>query len=326
LKRIIIGGSGSTGSSVLNNILGRNSSIASTIETSLFCKRELYQNFNKNKWRINLKFPFGLRNHGYHLYRKTDVNLITGLDPEKLNDYINSSHGLQEFSDKIFLKDGKSFWVEKTPANSYNFDLFIKVIENSHVIHTVRNPYDALTSLILRGHSGIYAAGIYLLNTLSALNVADREEYTEIRYEELTGNPGQIIGQLFKKLKIPLEGNEIIPREVGNEFTNIDSWNKSEIGPIEKNEGRFRNATPATQQLVSFLIESIYVSKSGAKYYNIPPISLKELVSELGYKLEPIIKSNEGIKLRYTLRMDRIYRLYKLYLPHFYHYPLAIIK
>lgn len=325
MKRIIIGGSSSTGSSLLNNVLGRNSSIYTTVETSLFCKRALFDDFNKNKWKISFKFPFGLKNYGHHLYRKTDLGLISGLAAHDIKDGITKYENFQEFADYIFGNCKKEVWIEKTPGNSCNFDLFLDAFQDSFVIHTIRNPYDALTSMLLRGFSDAYAAGIYLLNTLCALKNSGHDRYIEIRYESLTNDPEKTIRELLDKIGIQYEGSELLPQNEKIDFANISTWNKDETGHIEPNINRFENAPVLVRERVVDIIEGLKVSVKGASFYGVPDIGFRDLVEELGYAIKNQGGSNSKNKIKSSLVTDRLLRLRKMYFSHYYHYPLEII-
>ncbi len=70
---VIMGGSGSTGSSLLKNILNRNSKIFAGTETSLFCKKGIYFNWSSAKSRLLKRGVRGLRNFGFHIYNGTDL-------------------------------------------------------------------------------------------------------------------------------------------------------------------------------------------------------------------------------------------------------------
>ena len=69
---VLMGGSGSTGSSLLKNILNRHTKIYAGEESNLFCKKELYADFNNSKHRITKRGLFGLKNHGWHIYNGID--------------------------------------------------------------------------------------------------------------------------------------------------------------------------------------------------------------------------------------------------------------
>ena len=66
--QVIMGGSGSTGSSLLKNIMNRHQEIFAGGETAFFAKKMIYDNWLKARSRILKRKLFGLRNFGWHIY------------------------------------------------------------------------------------------------------------------------------------------------------------------------------------------------------------------------------------------------------------------
>ena len=98
--RMLIGGSGSTGSSLLKNILSRHPEIFAGSETSLFTKRELYYNYSMHKWRILKSFPLGLKSHTFHMYNGADlIHNEYGHSIESIKKLISLTFEFQEFAD-----------------------------------------------------------------------------------------------------------------------------------------------------------------------------------------------------------------------------------
>jgi len=331
LKRVLIGGSGSTGSSLLNNVLGRNPNIITTLETSIFCKKPLYNNFNFNKWRIPFRFPFGLPNWGYHLYRKTDYKSLYLKKNTPFSSIMLRSRNFMEFADNLFLSmegyGGEFVWIEKTPANSFHFDQFLDYFANSFVIHTIRNPYDTLASLLERGYPDIYAGGIYLLNTLAGMKSRDSANYYEVRYEDFTSYPEKSLKHILDFLGLNYSGNELKPDGKHYKEANIVTWKKDELGEVEKNTGRFLNSSQEIQNRVIAITNLLKVSPEGAKFYETPEISFCLLVEKLGYEfINKRVNLKEFSKLHNQLQDDKRTRIQKGYLFHFLNYPLELKK
>ena len=151
--QIIMGGSGSTGSSLLKNILNRNQEIFAGGETSFFAKKMVYENWQKAKSKVLKRKFSGLRNHGWHLYNGTDLLQPEYLwDKDDLNAALKETNSLQEFCkvyyDKSLNEARASMWLEKTPANSACFSFFLKAFGQGKAIHMVRNPFDTIASLM----------------------------------------------------------------------------------------------------------------------------------------------------------------------------------
>jgi len=166
LGKVLMGGSGSTGSSLLKNILNRNERIFSGGETAFLSKRLVYDDWPKAKKRLQRRKTKGLRNFGFHIYNGTDMCFPEYLwKPDELDSAAVASMNLDEFCEVYFGKalelTGATTWIEKTPANAACFASFLNHFQDSKVIHMVRNPYDTIASLCNRGFSLHYAVGRY---------------------------------------------------------------------------------------------------------------------------------------------------------------------
>ena len=127
---IIMGGSGSTGSSLVKNILNRHPDIFAGEETSFFAKKNIYQNWDKVKKRITSRGIRGLRNHGFHLYNGTDLSENEYLNDQfEIQEMASSSESLAAFCSEYYRKPLSQtearLWLEKTPANAACFDFFL---------------------------------------------------------------------------------------------------------------------------------------------------------------------------------------------------------
>ena len=103
--QVIMGGSGSTGSSLLKNILNRHHDIFSGGETAFFAKKMIYEKWKKARPRVLKRKLFGLRNHGWHIYNGTDL-----LQQEYLWDEVDLEAALMTSSS---LKEFTSIYYEK---------------------------------------------------------------------------------------------------------------------------------------------------------------------------------------------------------------------
>jgi len=327
--RILIGGSGSTGSSLLKNILSRHSSIFAGNETSLFTKKELYEDFSGYKKNILKRFPQGLRSHSYHMYNGVDlISDEYGHSMLSLIELIKMSSDFQSFADGFFEKGmdgfGKSHWLEKTPGNAFLFKEFLKTFEHSKTIHLIRNPLDTIYSLIRRGFNLVESCGIYLLNTASALRAEDHDDYYQLKYEDLIKDPEIIVKRLLNFLNLPFE-EEVL--ESGNPYgiaeTKIESWNYDETASVQQ------NITEIPQGILSNIYQAmslIRVSKKGSNLFNVVEHDFQSLLSSLDYKFPEVhVEANTLNMIKRQMREDRWKRMKRFYTTGF-EYPLAIKK
>ena len=242
IECVLIGGSPSSGSSLLRNILNRHSKIFCGPETGLFTFPEFYKDWGKYKFKLLTP----LKNTGW--YRKEGIDLLDpefGIDMEHIRDLLLSSNQFPEFVNPFFKKvlsvNRKEIWAEKTPANARCFAPFLNHFERAKTIHVIRNPYDCVSSQVNRGLSHYYSAVSYLLNVLAALQVSNNPNYIEIKYEDLVHHPAKVVSGLCLKLNLPFESEMLIGSPVNRyDPTILEGWNYEETGDIQSGSvGRF---------------------------------------------------------------------------------------
>ena len=161
---IIIGGSGSAGTTLLRVRLNSHPDLFSGTELNFLNKKLLFNDWNTFKSLI-MSSNKSIVTNGWFPYPGTNL-----LDDDfmwsanDLSDLIDSSKDIVSFTNSFFKPsltyNNAKVWVEKTPSNAYCFEDFLKQFNNGKVLHAVRNPYDAVASLVSRGMSEFFAAGI----------------------------------------------------------------------------------------------------------------------------------------------------------------------
>ncbi|MBK7410802.1 MAG: sulfotransferase [Saprospirales bacterium] len=127
---ILIGGSPSTGSSVLVNMLNRHPDVVAGPETYLFIHPKLYTEWPAYRWFLLHRSKWGgLKSIGW--FRKNGADLLDpfyGWTQESLSAEIPQALDLPAFAEAFFSKSRKgkdaSRWVEKSPSNALCLDLF----------------------------------------------------------------------------------------------------------------------------------------------------------------------------------------------------------
>lgn len=327
---ILMGGSGSTGSSLLKNILNRHETIFSGGETAFFAKKMIYENWDKVKLRV-LKRKFrGLRNHGWHIYNGTDL-----LQPEylwqknELGALLKESRSLHEFTSSFYSKalnlKGANIWLEKTPANSACFRYFLNSFENGKVVHMVRNPFDTIASLMNRGFDVYYATGIYLLNSASGISTDGSDQsYREVKYEDLTMKPTQTVSELCDFLGVDFSVNMLKPQGEVVHKPKLEGWQYDETREIGKGSvGRFKNLSDEMQDTIVEAVNLIKINNRGKAYYDLKVSTIAEICDRLGYDFYNIGSKHSLKTLKKFLLKDRLGRLRRGY-PTGIYYPLEI--
>ena len=329
--QVIMGGSGSTGSSLLKNILNRNPELFAGGETAFFAKMMIYENWKKAKTRVLKRKFFGLRNHGWHIYNGTDLLQDEYLwKKEALHTELKKSNSLEDFTSMFYKKamdaSGASMWLEKTPANSACFKPFLSLFQNGKVIHMVRNPFDTISSLEKRGYSLYYAVGIYLLNTACGLSVDDSKRSYTVKYEDLVSDPQNTVKGICSFLEIPYDINMLIPQGEVVDQPQLEGWGYDETKAIGKDSvGKFNSLSDQHQDRIVEAVNMIKINEVGKGYYNTPLNTIQEICEMLDYDFYPIGKRSVYKELKRQESKDRWQRIKRGYPTGFY-YPITLQK
>lgn len=327
----IIGGSPSTGSSLLVNILNRHPEIFAGPETYLFIHRNLYQNWATYKNRIIKPGKiYGLKSSGWFLKNGADLlQPAYGWSEEDLKLLIAQSPDFKTFCEAYFKrsleKKGTKNWIEKTPSNAYCFPEFLKLFPNGKVIHTYRNPYDTVASLMSRGYDVFYAVGAWICNTAFALR-AETENYFEIKYVNLIETPEKELRRISEFLNLTFLPEILIPDEKEKQPLKMAGWKQDERGAVKKSSlGRFYELEEETQNLIKAAFNAFEISDTIRKYYNIKYSRGALLCERLGFDFFEMDPKPYKPYLRKLFLKDIFKRTYRLYPTHFLKYPAKLV-
>jgi len=302
---ILIGGSGSTGSTLLATILNRHPEIAIGPELSLFNKPIFYHtNYNLFKDGLLRYLSIGTSTKGWHLYWPTMKSIEHyGWDSQSLLELSQRSSNSKEFSDGLFehyLKiNNKNIWGEKTPSNSYQFDSFLKLYPRARIIHIVRDSRDVVSSLKNRGMNSYYASMLYLYNTAMGLRLNNENSYQQISYEDLVDETEDTLANLCNFLKIDYFEEMIVPQKDENDNC-IKSWNNKPSGEIKPNSvGKYKNKL---DNFDYFVMKQVKISKAHIIKYDIINSSM-ESISGISYDSE--------VNMTFSI-ITRIYYIFRL--------------
>ena len=327
--QIIMGGSGSTGSSLLKNILNRHHDIFSGGETAFFAKKMIYEDWQKAKSRVLKRRFFGLRNHGWHIYNGTDLLQQEYLwQKNDLEKALIASPSLDAFTATFYKKamnlKGANIWLEKTPANVACFSFFLKSFEQGKAIHMVRNPFDTIASLVSRGFDIYYATGVYLLNTASGISTNDPDRTHTVKYEDLTTIPEETVRAICSFLGVEYLSGMLEPQGEVVDNSQLQGWKYDETKAIGKGSvGRFNKLSDEAQYEILEAVNLIQISGKGKGYYNTQVLNIEEICNELGYEFYNIGKRSSYNTLKKLQFKDRLARIRRGY-PTGIYYPLEI--
>lgn len=291
---IIIGGSGSVGSTLLATVLNRHADVFCGPELSLFNKELVFTDWRTASTRIRLQ-PQKFVTHGWGPYSGSSLYHDDYCwDRDELDQLLSESGSIEEFSCQFFKRPlsmkGKSVWVEKTPSNSFCFPEFLHAFENSRVVHMTRNPYDAVASLVNRGFTPIYAAGIWIYNCAMALRSRNSDRYHELSYEDLTTGTEDAIEVLCRSIGIKFDADLLARAGNSEKGRELESWTFSPGDSIQpRSVGGFeRLATPVRDE-VRTALTVFRVSGRHQHCYSMPAKSCEEVCALLEYDFEPLV-------------------------------------
>ena len=307
---IIIGGSSSSGSSLLNQCLGRHRDVAISSETSIFARPQLIEQWDKQKSRLfdnNKLTP--LRSYGWHRENGVQWPLQEwNLTLDELNHFVLIAEDYDQFinllKNAILTKNGKSLWVEKTPANSILFSLLSKLFDTAVLVLTVRDPLEAIASMIIRGFDPLYAACIYLINSSMGLSI-QTDKCVVVKYEDFVVNYQKLTKEILDKAGI---SSGHIDWTAEDEHIKIKSWRYAENElPVLVKHNRFESLAMGQQQFVFSILRSLRIREDFSLFDVKPKFkSIEEIALHLNYKL-PLIEIKKELKS--TIRMQYICQL-----------------
>lgn len=225
---ILIGGCGSSGSTLLAELLNRNSKIFCGPELSLFNKAAIYGNFANVKKQFMSWHNKGVLCDGFHM----DSKLLRSLEHFFLNtrlieDWISESHSIDEFvytlTEHCCRQAQKDIFIEKSPSNVYCFGSFLDTFPNGKVIHLIRDGRDVFCSLKKRGFSDFIAGSRWLYDVNAGIAYRGNDRYLEIYYEQLVNNPSGVLKTICNFAEIPFEDSMISTSETDSDRIVLDS-------------------------------------------------------------------------------------------------------
>ena len=309
---IIIGCSGSTGSSLLKTMLNRHSQIFAGPETCLFAFPQVYDN-----WEEYQSTLFNIITTDGWVIRK-GINLLQpayGWTEKELKATILKAPDFKSFISTFFEKplaiNNKKYWIEKTPVNAYGFHSFLQAYPTGKTIQIVRNPYDTVASLMARGMNPYYATGYYVYNTAIASSSNNDPRYYQLSYEDLVAQPKATLSKLFSFLEIPFEENIITAKhEKRKEPTTMDGWKHHETAAVQASSiGRFQELPTTQQALIQTALHSFKIHPAYAEKYHIRYTNCQELCEVLGYDFQTAVNRKNLATLKKYYWKSRVGRV-----------------
>jgi protein-tyrosine sulfotransferase len=202
---VVIGGAARSGTTLLQNLLGRHPSIATCPETTIFLRR---------------------------ISSPEDLGWRMRWGAETIKQWQRESRSQVEFIDRfrraLLAETGKPIWVEKTPGNVRRFEFIRRCFPNARIIHIIRDGRDAICSLRplpfaklgeTPRHSPEAVTHCGLLwnaDVKAGLRLRGDPAYCEVRYEELVGSPEETLRRLIEFVGLPWRTEVLVRQAVSD--------------------------------------------------------------------------------------------------------------
>lgn len=336
LKLVIVGGCGSSGTSLFAHLISRHKDVVSGPEFNCFNHYEIFD-YSLLSTKYRTMFSGHCRPNGY-----IDVHVFMtyrkryGVDIEHLKRWVEESTSTYSFfthiCEHMTNRFGPSYFVEKSPSNVYSFKDFSSVLPEVPLIHIVRDGRDVVSSLMKRNFSLFCAGSAWLYDTLAGIRARGAKNYLEIRYEDLVSDPVGTLRKVCDHLKLPYDSNLVDKDYENSPGIYVEDW-------LDRKEPRVWKQTPSDPISTASIgrykddldksdLSTLYrirVTKRAASKLQVDTCSFAELLQLLGYSpdrlqnIETTMCRRKIKELRYELedyyrRVGRFthYRYYRL--------------
>jgi hypothetical protein len=224
----LVGGCGSSGTTLLAHLLSRHTEIVSGPEIDVFNHREAW---SPNELARSLDELFARRrlSDGYKLvvdFCKPAEEF--GIDANLVAQWAEASGDLAEFARLLAAHvcgpTGAAWFVEKTPTNVYGFEAVSKAARGLPLVHQIRDGRDVAASLVRRGKPLFYAGSRWLYDTVAGLRARGCDGYVELRYEDLVTDARGVLVRVLALLGLEFEDTMLVPATAARTGQYDERW------------------------------------------------------------------------------------------------------
>ena len=292
----LMGGSGSSGTTLLVHLLSRDPAIGSGPEFNCFNHPEVYEAAAlRRAWpelRRGRAVPAGYIDVPVFMTHREHYGITDHLIEQWLGDSESGAGFVSQLKEHLHRVLKCELVLEKSPTNIYCFRDAGESLPGVKLIHMIRDGRDVTVSLMRRGFNLFGAGSRWLYDTVRGLEAREASNYLEVRYESLVADPDPVCRSLLSHLGVdrlqPADGADHERRGLYTEqWTNRAeprAWNQTPSDPItSRSVGQFR------ERLSSGDIERlkrICLHRSVAVTGGLPR-KFGDLLDHLGYRDEP---------------------------------------
>jgi hypothetical protein len=320
---LMIGGCGSSGSTLLSHIIDSHDELYCGPELYLLNKRLLYEDFGRlddsdfekaldnglpttNYYGENI-LPFNILSptvQSAFLYRPDRHNL----SDERIRRVFSDSNNFHQFAQGIFdallSQHEKRIFLEKTPTNCYCIPHFLNTFPNGKYIHIVRDGRDVIPSLVGRGMRVHEAVRRWMFDTSSVIPYRDQKRCYILKYEDLVFNTESELERLLSYVGV----DSAVERTLSKAFSGPHRGNRHSSWKNSPDEGistssvkKWKGQAHPIKSLTKKLFHSLSLSPDLCSFLGTTyPLNGLGLLSEFGYRDFDGWETSSSINLRYT--------------------------
>lgn len=294
MKIAIIGGCGSSGTTLLTHLVSRHPAVRSGPELNFFNHAEV---LDRTRFVENLDRLFAGRclAQGYkseHRFLDKGPEFTAGA--EQFREWLRRDPDIAEtylaLGEELCRAGGETVFVEKTPTNIYSFKELAARAPDIPLIHLIRDGRDVAASLMGRGKSFFQAGSRWLYDVQAGFEARSSPRYLELRYEDLVTKPEGVMRQVFRHLGLPFiedllqdpPPSDTTYNEVWSKRAAPQNWGQTPDRPISlASVGRYRERLTAAQLS---MLDRIELTPPAREALEAPARSFRELLEVLGYE------------------------------------------
>jgi hypothetical protein len=292
----LMGGCGSSGTTLLVHLLSRHEEIGSGPEFNCFNHPEVYNLPSlRRAWpamRRGRARPAGYIDVPVFMTHREHYRVDDQLIERWLAESASATEFVTALKDHLHSALDCHIVLEKSPTNVYCFRQASETLDGVRIVHLVRDGRDVVVSLMRRGFNLFGAGSRWLYDTVRGLEARGSPAYLEARYEDLVSDPDGTCEQLLRHFgagqpRAALEGSTGRRGEYNEQWLNRAeprAWNQRPSDPISsRSVGQFREKL-SPRDLDRLERISLHRSVRAADGL---PRTFGDLIRFLGYPTEP---------------------------------------
>ena len=286
----LVGGCGSSGTTLLIHLLSRHPRVATAPELNFFNHPESLDLArlagSLDALLARRRLTPGYKQVATFLGPRDELDLPR----ERLADWAARARDAAELhgwlAEHVCARVGATHFVEKTPTNVYAFARLARESPEVRLVHLIRDGRDVAASLAQRGRSVFAAGSRWLYDTLAGRRARGSPAYLELRYEDLVTQPEATLARVFAHLGLPDPGPAVAKPgsdpEPWRRKRSAARWSRTPDQPVSAaSVGRFREDLDGPSLA---LLHRIRLTVQAARALDAPVAGFAELLLHLGYE------------------------------------------